>query len=75
MTIQRPAEQTAPLSTCDMAAAAPDVIRSPVMARHPLTAAERTARVLRNNTNHPFCTPIPQGDLNTKRATGVFASV
>lgn len=44
--------------------------------RHPLTAAERMARILRDNTNCRFCPPIGKAsDIKTKRTTGVMGTV
>lgn len=67
------------LTTSEMAQATPDVIRSADMPRHPKGSrrAQYDAPVKSlTHTNPNFCTPIPKaGDTNTKRATGVFASV
>ena len=42
----------------------------------PLTAAQRTAQVLRDNTRSRFCTPIPKtGDAKTTRSSGMFGTV
>jgi hypothetical protein len=44
--------------------------------RHPLTAAERRVRILRDNTNSRFCPPIGRAsDIKTKCTTGVMGTV
>jgi len=41
-----------------MNTALPADLRAVKDGRHPLTAAERMARILRDNTNNRFCTPF-----------------